>query len=99
MENYYTVYDLTPSDGSLSVGLAQKNPDYGADPILPQLVKDHATVIACSIIAVILLIAAACFYRKKKKDMDTTVVFETYKQYDFGDIKSQKITSDKLLAR
>ena len=28
MQNYYIVYDLTPSDGSLSVGLAPINPDY-----------------------------------------------------------------------
>jgi hypothetical protein len=28
MQNYYTVYDLTPADGSVSIGVAKKNLTY-----------------------------------------------------------------------
>jgi hypothetical protein len=28
MDNYYTVFDLTPADGSVSVGVAKKNPKF-----------------------------------------------------------------------
>jgi hypothetical protein len=31
LNNYYTVFDLTPEDGSLSIGVAKKNPTFVKD--------------------------------------------------------------------
>jgi hypothetical protein len=28
MDNYYTVFDLTPADGSVSIGVAKKNTNF-----------------------------------------------------------------------
>lgn len=105
MNNYYTVYDLTPSDGSLSFGIAPKNPKFGEDvhPVDPPTpLKDHkAALIAVVLTMLILGLFAFCLYRKHKREMDSTVVFETYKEYDFGQLKkgdkSHLTTSQKIM--
>ena len=66
MQNYYMVYDLTPADGSLSVGIAPKNPEFGPDSILPELAKDHAAVIV-SVVAIILVVIGTVIYCRKKR--------------------------------
>ena len=91
MQNYYTVYDLTPADGSLSVGLAPINPDYQQDSVLPELVKDHAAVIVSIVVAVLVLVAAVCYIKKKRQQQSQNVIFETYQQYNFGKPESQNL--------
>lgn len=71
MNNYYTVFDLTPADGSVSIGVAKKNPSFNPDPddsgSIPELIKKHGGVIAAVIILLVLgFIAGGIIYKKRK---------------------------------
>ena len=76
MQKYYTVYDLTPTDGSLSIGVAPKNPTFtpdtndggdGGGGNIPDQVKKHGGVIAAVVIIILsAMVGGACYYKKKR---------------------------------
>ena len=108
MNKYYTVFDMTPEDGSLAVGIALKNPvfvpdtdktpDDGGITPKPEEPQNHTEAIGAVVIILILVILiGACIYKKKRdRELNPITVFETYKEYkDFGDMKLNKAGADK----
>ena len=68
MNNYYTVFDLTPADGSLSIGVAKKNPMFihPYSNTIPEVIKKHMVAIAAVVITVLLVCLAGGFLYKRR---------------------------------
>ena len=62
MNNYYTVFDLSPEDGSRSVGIARKNPIFVPDSedtgggSIPEVIKKNVG----AVVVVVFIVALCC---------------------------------------
>ena len=87
LDNHYTVFDLTPTDGSLSVGIARKNPLYvypqpsagggGAKPIHDKLKRNIEIIVGVFVIVALGIFAGVqCQKRRQARQMDPNFNFE-----------------------